>query len=116
MSERRADRRRAAPSGRSALLRVDGRDHIVSLVDLSRSGALLGTRLEVGGEAELVLRLLLPAGRGESLLPCEVVRRIPRDEESGRPAGLAVRFRDLAPEQVAQLDTFVAAGSFASGG
>jgi len=62
------------------------------------------------------LGLLLPAGRGESLLPCEVVRRIPRDEESGRPAGLAVRFRDLAPEQVAQLDAFVAAGSFASGG
>jgi PilZ domain len=116
MNERRADQRRAAPTGRSALLRVDGRDHIVSLVDLSRSGAQLGTRLEVGAGSELVLRLLLPAGRGESQLHCEVVRRIPRDESTGRPAGLAVRFKDLAPDQVTQLEAFVAAGSFASEG
>jgi hypothetical protein len=98
--------------GRSALLRVDGRDHIVSLVDLSRSGAQLGTRLEVGESRDVVLRLLLPAGSGESRLPCEVVRRIPRDEAAGQPAGIAVRFSDLAPEQLAQLEAFVAAGHF----
>ena len=111
MNERRIDRRRTLPLGRSALLRVDGRDHIVALLDLSRGGALLGTRLDVSQAGSLQLKLILPQGRGEMVVPCELVRAVDRDAEAGMPPCLAMRFPGLPPEQGDQLEAFVSAAN-----
>lgn len=111
VDERRRDNRRMLPFGRSAVLEVDGRNHIVSLVDLSRGGAYLGTRLRPEGGA-LFLKLLLPQGGAEMRLRCSIVRRIEADPDADQIPGLAVSFSDLGDELVARLEAFVVAGGF----
>jgi hypothetical protein len=108
--ERRQHQRRTLPFGRSAVLAVGGRDHIVSVVDLSRGGAYLGTRLEIGREDELWLKLLLPRASSHMRLPCRLVRRIPASPAGERLPGLAVEFGDLDDDARQKLQEFVLAG------
>ena len=115
MNDRRNDPRRTLPPGRSALLRVDGRDHIVALLDLSRGGALLGTRLDVSAARALELKVILPQGRGEMVVRCQLVRAVERGEVIELPACLAMRFPEVSPEQIEQLEAFVSAATFAPG-
>lgn len=103
------------PFGRSAVLEVDGRNHIVSLIDLSRSGAYLGTRIRTGEAPDLMLKLLLPQSGAEMRLPCRLVRRIEADPAGGdRLPGLAVQFRDVGDDDRQRLEDFVVAGGFRS--
>lgn len=111
--ERRRDTRRMLPFGRSAVLEVGGRNHIVSLIDLSRSGAYLGTRIRTEGQASFILKLLLPQSGAEMRIPCALVRRIEADPAGGdRLPGLAVQFHDVAVEEQQRLEAFVVAGGF----
>jgi hypothetical protein len=104
------------PFGRSAVLEIGGRNHIVSLVDLSRSGAYLGTRVRTEGEMPLVLKLLLPQSGTEMRIPCRLVRRVEADPAGGgRLPGLAVRFHDVPGEDEERLESFVVAGGFRTG-
>lgn len=104
--DRRRTPRRTLPFGRSALLEVDGRDHVASLVDISRGGAHIATRAEIPAGASLCLKLWLPSSGGELRLPIELLRVMP--QSAGRLAGIAVRFAELAAEAAQRLETFVA--------
>lgn len=113
MTERRAARRRRIPFVRSAVLEVAERTHVVTLLDLGPEGAFLGTRLEVPpSEAHrLVLRLVIPRQGSEEALPCTLVwRNETFDAESGRPAGLAVRFGALEPDVLRRIQEFASEG------
>jgi len=101
------------PFGRSAVLEIEGRNHIVSLIDLSRSGAYLGTRIRFEGTPTLALKLLLPQAGMEMRLPCHLVRRIEADPNGGdRLPGLAVQFHDVPEDDQQRLEAFVVAGGF----
>ena len=117
VDERRRDQRRVLPFGRTAVLEVAGKSHIVSLVDVSRGGAYLGTRLQVTANGNLWLKLLLPRSTGEVRLACQLVRQI-RVEAAGedRPPGVAVRFRELDADVASRLEEFVVAGGFRRAG
>jgi hypothetical protein len=109
-STRRRNRRRKLRFGRGGVLRVDGRSHIVGVVDLSVGGAYLSTRTSVAKARELTLLLRLPSGI-ELALPCEVLRINQHGNETlTHPRGIAVSFHDLDETSQMQLETFVAAG------
>jgi hypothetical protein len=75
------------------VLKVDGRNHIVAVVDVSVGGAYLATRAQVTPARSLCLTLRLPSGV-ELLLTCEIVRVSQQtDESQGHPRGIAVRFQ-----------------------
>src|SRR5262245_11637170 len=57
---RRRSPRRKLPFGRTAVLDIAGRAHLVALVDLSVSGAYLATRSAVPKAGPLRLRIRLP--------------------------------------------------------
>ena len=109
--DRRRARRRRLPFVRSAVLEVDGRDHIVALLDLSPEGAFLSTRLVVAAEQKLRLRLVLPRDGHEVAMPCRLVWRSDRfDAASGRPAGLAVAFAGLEASVIRRVEEFAIEG------
>ncbi|MGE0456559.1 MAG: PilZ domain-containing protein [Vicinamibacteria bacterium] len=111
MNERRRARRRRMPFVRSGVLVVEGRSHIVALLDLSPEGAFLSTRIDLPAGQEVELRLVLPRAGGESCLPCTVVRRSDRfDPAHGQPAGLAVRFHGLDAGVVRRVEDLAAEG------
>jgi len=117
VDERRRDQRRVLPFGRTAVLEVGGRSHIVSLVDVSRGGAYLGTRIQVTANGDLWLKLLLPRSTGEVRLACRLVRQITVEKAGDdRPPGVAVQFRDLDAKIADQLEEFVVAGGFRRAG
>ena len=105
MMERRGSPRRTLPYVRSGVLEVDGRSHIVAITDLSAEGAFLSARLEIASGAVLRLRLIMPNDSRQIAADCELVWRNERfDPESGRPAGLAVRFRGVEEQAREALD------------
>ncbi len=107
MKERRASPRRTLPYVRSGVLRVGQRDHIVAITDLSSEGAFLSTRIEIPAGASLQLRMILPNAVREIAVGCELVWRNERfDPQTGRPAGLAVRFRGVEGEARDLLDAY----------
>ena len=111
MSERRKGRRRSIPFVRSAVLEVDGRNHIVALLDLGPEGAFLSTRLAVDPTQQLRLRIILPRDGREVSLPCQLVRRTDRfDGSTGQPAGLAVRFQGLDAASIRRVEEFAMEG------
>jgi hypothetical protein len=116
MSDRRKVRRRSLPFVRSAVLEHLGKGHIVVLSDLSVDGAFLTTRaaLDLGDPlktAPLRLRLVVPRDSREISVPCELVWRSDRfDAATGRPAGIAVRFRDMPPEVQERVEEFAHEG------
>lgn len=105
MMERRGSPRRTLPYVRSGVLEVEGRNHIVAVTDLAAEGAFLSARLEIPPGASLRLRLITPNDSREITLDCELVWRNERfDPETGRPAGLAVRFRGMEGQARELLD------------
>jgi hypothetical protein len=111
LSDRRRGRRRSIPFVRSAVLQVDGRNHIVALQDLGPEGAFLATRVIVKPQHRLVLKIVLPRSGHEVSLPCELVwRNASFDATIGRRAGVAVRFKDLAPEILRRTEEFATQG------
>ena len=93
MNERRSSPRRTLPYVRSGVLEVGERDHIVAVTDISPEGAFLSTRPEFPPDLPLRLRMIMPNVPREIVVDCEVVWRSERfDLQTGRPAGLAVRF------------------------
>jgi hypothetical protein len=113
-SERRRNPRRKLPFGRSAVLRIGERDHVVALVDVSRGGACVATRTPIPPDAPLTLKLLLPSQGVELRLPCELVRIIPH--HYGRQPGIALRFSEVTSDALRRLDQFVESGLMKRGG
>jgi hypothetical protein len=113
-SERRRNPRRKLPFGRSAVLRIGQRDHVVALVDVSRGGACVATRTPIPEGAPLLLKVLLPSQGIELRMPCELVRIIPH--HYGRQPGVALRFEALGADVLRRLDQFVESGLLKRGG
>ncbi|HLA77521.1 MAG TPA: PilZ domain-containing protein [Vicinamibacteria bacterium] len=107
MKERRASPRRTLPYVRSGVLRVAERNHIVAITDLSVEGAFLSARPQLPAGAPLRLALILPNVMREVSVDCELVWQSERfDPDSGRPAGLAVKFCGVEPEVQAALSAY----------
>jgi hypothetical protein len=108
--ERRRSRRRTLPFLRSAVLEFDDQAHIVILADISVEGAFLTTRAPFDippRTPSLTLRIVAPRHSREVSVPCELVWRNERfDAASGRPSGMAVRFRELDPEMHRWIEEF----------
>jgi hypothetical protein len=105
--EKRRAPRRKLPFGRTAVLEIAGRAHLVALVDVSVSGAYLATRSAVPKGGSLRLRIRLP-GTGELKLSCELVRNESGDDTArGRRAGIGVRFVGVDEPVLKQLEGFV---------
>ena len=115
MSERRQSRRRTIPFLRGGVLRVAGREHIVTIVDLSPEGAYLATRVDVPAGQPLSLKAVLPRSGRQVSLPCALVWSNKRFEPgTGRPAGMAVRFLHDDPAVRGHLELFAEEGPFPS--
>lgn len=112
MKERRASPRRTLPYVRSGVLRVAERNHIVAITDLSVEGAFLSARPQLPAGAPLRLALILPNVMREVSVDCELVWQSQRfDPQTGRPAGLAVRFCGVGPEVRAALSAYTSVAS-----
>jgi hypothetical protein len=111
MKDRRRSRRRSLPFVRSAVLEVDGQNHIVAVQDLGSDGAFLTTPLDVTPQQQLRLRIVLPRSGREAMMPCQLVWRSDRfDAATGRPAGIAVRFVGLDENGSQRASDFAAEG------
>jgi hypothetical protein len=106
--ERRRVRRRSLPFVRSGVLEINGRGHIVAVIDLSPDAAFLQTKVTVKASDRLALRMILPRDGREVSLPCELVRKL--DARKGYPPGLAVRFRGLDAGAIRRIEEFAAEG------
>jgi hypothetical protein len=111
VNERRRARRRSIPFVRSAVLEVEGRSHIVAVLDLGPDGAFLRTRTPVDATAPLRLRIVLPRSGQEVTIPCQVVWRSEQfDAATGHPAGIAVRFHGLEASVIRRVEEFALEG------
>lgn len=107
MNDRRSTRRRSLPFVRSAVLEVAGRNHVVAVTDLSADGAFLSTRITLDPSQSLRLKVILPRDGREIVIPCRLVWRSERfDPDTGRAAGVAVRFEELDEPARKLLDSF----------
>jgi hypothetical protein len=106
--ERRRVRRRSLPFVRSGVLEVNGRAHIVAVVDLSPEAAFLQAKVPVKAHDRLALRMILPREGREVSLPCEFVRKL--DARKGYPPGLAVRFKGLDATAIRKIEEFASEG------
>ncbi len=89
------------------MLELLGRSHIVALVDLGPEGAFLSTKSSFRPGAPAVLKLVLPRRGQEVTIACDVVRSARTfDASTGQPAGVAVRFHDLAPTVLRRIEEF----------
>ncbi len=111
MKERRRSRRRSLPFVRSAVLEVDGQNHIVAVQDLGSEGAFLTTNIAVTQAQTLRLRIVLPRSGKEAMMPCQLVWSSDHfDAATGRPAGVAVRFVNLEEGVAQHVNDFAAEG------
>ena len=111
MTERRRGRRRRMPFVRSAVLEVEGRAHVVALVDLGREGAYLSTKAGFRAGSPALLKLVPPRHGQEVTISCEIVRGTERsDTASGRPGGVAVRFNELEVPVLRMIEEFAHQG------
>jgi hypothetical protein len=106
--ERRRVRRRSLPFVRSGVLEVNGRSHIVAVLDLSPDAAFLQTRISLKAPDRLALRMILPRDGREVSLPCEFVRKL--DPRKGYPPGIAVRFKGLDAAAIRRIEEFASEG------
>jgi hypothetical protein len=107
VNDRRSTRRRSLPFVRSAVLEAGGRNHVVAVTDLSADGAFLSTRISLDPSQPLRLRVILPRDGREVVIPCRLVWRSERfDPDTGRAAGVAVRFEGLEDPARKLLDSF----------
>jgi len=106
-NDRRSTRRRILPFVRSAVLEAAGRNHVVVVTDLSADGAFLSTRIALDPSQSLRLKVILPRDGREVVIPCRLVWRSERfDPDTGRAAGIAVRFEELEEPARKLLDSF----------
>jgi hypothetical protein len=111
MNERRTTRRRRMPFVRSAILEVGGKSHIVAVTDLSAEGAFVAMRVPVDAKAPITLRLVVPRDGRVIGVSCQLVRQTERfDAETGRPAGLALRFKGLDAAAIRRIEEFAMEG------
>ena len=111
MKDRRRSRRRMLPFVRSAVLEIDGRNHIVAVMDLGPEGAFLSTRTDVPEDRPLRLKIVIPRDGREVLIPCRLVwKSDPLDVAAGRPPGVAVRFQGLSAAAVRRIEEFASEG------
>jgi len=107
VNDRRSTRRRILPFVRSAVLEAAGRNHVVVVTDLSADGAFLSTRIALDPSQSLRLKVILPRDGREVVIPCRLVWRSERfDPDTGRAAGIAVRFEELEEPARKLLDSF----------
>jgi hypothetical protein len=106
--ERRRVRRRSLPFVRSGVLELNGREHIVAVLDLSPEAAFLQTKVAVKTHDRLALRMILPRDGREVSLPCDFVRKL--DARKGYPPGIAVRFKGLDASAIRRMEAFAAEG------
>jgi hypothetical protein len=107
VNDRRSTRRRSLPFVRSAVLEVGDRRHVVVVTDLSADGAFLSTRIALDPSDPLRLRVILPRDGREVVIPCRLVWRSERfDPDTGRAAGVAVRFGELEEPARRLLDAY----------
>ena len=107
MNDRRSTRRRSLPFIRSAVLEVGDRSHVVVVTDLSADGAFLSTRIALDPSESLRLRVILPRDGREVVIACRLVWRSERfDPDTGRAAGIAVRFEELEGSARRLLDAY----------
>jgi len=107
VNDRRSTRRRSLPFVRSAVLEVGDRSHVVVVTDLSADGAFLSTRIALDPSDPLRLRVILPRDGREVVIPCRLVWRSERfDPDTGRAAGVAVRFGELEQPARRLLDAY----------
>jgi hypothetical protein len=107
VNDRRSARRRSLPFVRSAVLQVGDRDHVVVVTDLSADGAFLSTRIALDPSERLRLKVILPRDGREVVIPCRLVWRSERfDPDTGRAAGIAVRFGELDEAAQRLLDAY----------
>jgi hypothetical protein len=108
-TETRGRLRRKLPLGRAAVLEIDGRPHVVGLVDLSVSGAYVMSRAAAAVGDRHRLRILVLPERVELRLECEAVRVSQEAHESpSHPRGVAYRFLEMDEGSLALLQAFVA--------
>jgi hypothetical protein len=99
------------PFVRSAVLEVAGRSHVVALVDLGRQGAYLATKAAFRAGSSATLKLVPPRQGQEVTITCEIVRGTERtDVASGRPGGVAVRFKELEVGILRMIEEFANQG------
>ena len=111
MNERRTTRRRRMPFVRSAILDAGDTSHIVAVTDLSAEGAFVAMRAPVDPKASITLRLVVPRDGRVIGVACQVVRQTDRfDAASGRPAGLALRFKGLDGAAIRRIEEFAMEG------
>jgi len=107
VNDRRSTRRRSLPFIRSAVLEVGDRSHVVVVTDLSADGAFLSTRIALDPSESLRLRVILPRDGREVVIACRLVWRSERfDPDTGRAAGIAVRFEELEGPARRLLDAY----------
>ena len=107
MNERRRSSRRTLPTQRSAVIEIDGRTHLALIGDLAPDGAFLNTRLQIDPGTVFGLRIVVPGSGRPVMIPSEVVWSSDRfDPDSARPAGIAVRFKELDAEVKRHLEEF----------
>jgi hypothetical protein len=107
VNDRRSTRRRSLPFVRSAVLEVGDRSHVVVVTDLSADGAFLSTRIALDPSDPLRLKVILPRDGREVVIPCRLVWRSERfDPDTGRAAGIAVRFGELEEPARRLLDAY----------
>jgi len=111
MKDRRRVRRRSIPYVRSAVLEVGSRAHIAAVTDLSPEGAFLTTRVPLGANDKVRLKIVLPRDGREVAIAGQVVWRSERfDAATGRPAGVAVRFLGADAATIRRVEEFSAEG------
>jgi len=107
VNDRRSTRRRSLPFVRSAVLEGGDRSHVVVVTDLSADGAFLSTRIALDPSDPLRLKVILPRDGREVVIPCRLVWRSERfDPDTGRAAGVAVRFGELEEPARRLLDAY----------
>jgi hypothetical protein len=99
------------PFVRSAILDAGGKCHIVAVSDLSADGAFVALRVPVDPKQKLTLRLVVPRDGRVIGLSCQLVRQTDRfDAATGRPAGLALRFKGLDAGAIRRIEEFAMEG------
>lgn len=76
--------------------------------DISRSGILLTTDLNIDPGTKLSLSFELPGYLKAIKVECEVIRRIAGDSRKDVPAGLGIRFDEFSGDSQKRLEKYVA--------
>lgn len=92
-----------------ATVHVGGKEHRFSIADLSASGLLLATELDLQPGTVLDIEFVIPEGKKPVSATCEVVRKVPVSKaHPDRPTGLGIRFTKFREDSKSRLERFVA--------